>query len=185
MQLSRNAEQITVVAEDDYGNIIKKKLMVADLDKNVELIKDSKSDMNLSSGKQERDEIKKSLIMENSEELGKTSAQMSNTQLSADETERSVTENDSKVGSTIDSRKVLEPKSKTKHDKEPSKSIVDLPTATSDFTETRDKEFLSPEDAVHSSRRMLDAQKMTSGSVIPEDAQQKAKVNDDNSDLNV
>ena len=39
IQLSRNAEQMTVVAEDDYGNIIKKKILVADLGKKAEQIK--------------------------------------------------------------------------------------------------------------------------------------------------
>ena len=44
MQLSHNAEQITVVAEDDYGNIVKKKIFVAELSKEKGQAKDLKTD---------------------------------------------------------------------------------------------------------------------------------------------
>lgn len=43
MQLSHNAEQVTVVAEDDYGNIIKKKMKVVDLAHGIDSLKGIKN----------------------------------------------------------------------------------------------------------------------------------------------
>lgn len=67
MHLSHNANQITVVAEDDYGNIIKKKVVLADLDK--EAVEEKKSVL---SGAEVAEELSREKSETNKSEEGLT-----------------------------------------------------------------------------------------------------------------
>ena len=192
MQLSRNAEQITVVAEDDYGNIIKKKILVADLGKKAEQIKDLRKEVKSQDsavtpvGKNEQriknvgekeitNETENTTMAENSkEELlmrkgGKEGEvtiwpKMSKSNVSAERPDAISTGSEIPKDSNVsNSTKVQELKSKDEEKKESLESIVKHQTTTSNFTEIRDKEILPLEDTIHCNKRLLKGLKEGSG----------------------
>ena len=183
MQLSRNAEQITVVAEDDYGNIIKKKILVADLHKKAEQIKDLRKEVKdlqdsamtpVEKNKQTVQDVgeeeitnetkstttvlssKEELVRKVEKEVEKNiSPKISKCNLSGKGKAEIATESEIPKGSSVSiSTKVEELKSKDEGDKGSFKSIVKHQTTTSNFTEIRDKEILPLDDTIHCNKKL-------------------------------
>ena len=202
MQLSRNAEQITVVAEDDYGNIVKKKILVADLGKKAEQIKDLRKEVKLQDnamtavGKNEQrtqnmgekeitnesnnttmvENSKEELLVRKGEKDGEVNIlpKMSKSSVSAERKDAISTESEIQKDSNVsNSTKVQELKLKDEEEKESLKSIVEHQTTTSNFTEIRDKEILPLEDTIHCNKRLLDWSKEISGKADCDDTMTK------------
>ena len=196
MQLSRNAEQITVVAEDDYGNIIKKKILVADLDKKAEQIKDLRKEVkNLQDSamtpekntqrvqdvgeKEITNETKNTTVVLTPKELVRKgekeveiniSPKNSKSKLSGERKDEIATESEIPKGSSVSiSTKVQELKSKDEREKESFKSIVKHQKTTSNFTEIRDKEILPLDDTIHCNKKLLNGWKEISGTTDCDD----------------
>ena len=209
MQLSRNAEQITVVAEDHYGNIIKKKILVADLCKKAEQTKDLGKEVKLQDcgeapmGKNEqriqnvgekeiKSKTKNTTTVKNYKEEEKEgeiniSPIFSKSSLSGEREGEVTTESQiPKDNNVSNSTKLQELQSKLEEEKELLKSIVKHQTTTSNFKEMRVNDILPLDDTIHCNKRLLNGSKDSSGKtdcddMITKDLKQKPKFNEDKS----